>query len=162
MIQGKDLSPEITTAVAGSADLEEQIIRLVREKEFSRSAISETADDLGGLNRGTVAEYVRGWVFKTFAESMWSIPATVDAVAGTRDSTTRARAEKKVLEYLANARQYVDPSRPFEEVQSLSKPKYKNLPQRYHRYLDELLSSAYRGQWSIEDDAADGELPPSA
>ncbi len=162
MIQGKDLSPEITTASIGSADLEEQIVRLVREKEFSRSAISETADDLGGLNRGTVAEYVRGWVFKTFSESMWSIPATVDAVAGTRDTETRARAERKVLEYLANARQYVDPSRPLEEVQSLSKPKYKNLPQRYHRYLDELLLSAYRGQWSIDDDPAVGGLPPAA
>jgi transcriptional regulator with GAF, ATPase, and Fis domain len=163
MIQGKDLSAEITSASVGSADLEEHIVRLMREKEFSRSAISETADDLGGLNRGTVAEYVRGWVFKTFAESMWSIPATVDAVAATRDSTTRARAEKKILEYLANARQYVDPSRPFEEVQTLSKPKYKNLPQRYHRYLDELISSAYRGQWSIDEGAAAApDLPESA
>ena len=152
VIQGKDLAPEMTLSSAGSGDLEEQIIKLMREKEFSRNAVSETADDLGGLNRGTVAEYVRGLVFKTFAESMWSISGTVEIIAGTRDTTIRARVEKKVTEYLANATQYVDSSRSFDEVQTLSKPKYKNLPQRYHRYLDEVISSSHKRLWSIEDD----------
>jgi transcriptional regulator with GAF, ATPase, and Fis domain/CHASE2 domain-containing sensor protein len=152
IIQVKDLGSDLTSAPAGSSDLEEQIIKLMREKEFSRSAISETADDLGGLNRGTVAEYVRGWVFKTFAESMWSIPATVDAVAGTRDTTVRNRVQKKVNEYLANARQYVDPAKTLDEVQALSKPKYKNLPQRYHKYLDDVIASAYKGHWEVDEE----------
>ena len=114
---------------------------------------------MGGLNRGTVAEYVRGWVFKTFTESMWSIPGTVDLIAATKDTTVRSRVQRKVVEYLANARQYVDPSRSLDEVQNLSKPKYKNLPQRYHRYLDEVISSAYKGQWTIDEELNSSDPP---
>jgi transcriptional regulator with GAF, ATPase, and Fis domain len=158
IIQVKDLPPELAAAGGGSPDLEAQVIKLMREKEFSRSAISDTADDLGGLNRGTVSEYVRGWVFKTFAESMWSIPATVETIADTRDTTIRNRVRRKVNEYLANAVQYVDPAKSFDEVTALSKPKYKNLPQRYHKYLDDVIATAYKGHWRVDEDWNKGSV----
>ncbi len=160
IIQVKDLPPELAASApsGGSADLEAQVIRLMREKEFSRSAVSETAEDLGGLNRGTVAEYVRGWVFKTFAESMFSIDAAVETIAGTDDSLVRKRVRRKVNEYLANAVQYVDDSKSFDEVTAQSRPKYKNLPQRYHKYLDEVLSSAYKGHWTVDQEWNQGNV----
>ncbi len=150
MLRLKDFSDEVIAAGLEKDNLEERIIASLREKEFSRSAISETAEDLGGLNRGTVAEYFRGYVFKVFSESHWNLEHTVESIAGVRDFTIRGRVQKKASEYLANAIQYVDASRSFDEVTTLSKPKYKNLPQRYHVYLDQLISSAYKGAWTID------------
>ena len=44
-------------------------------------------------------------------------------------------------------------SRPFEEVRSSLKPKTKNLPQRYHVFLEQVAEAYFRRVWS---------LPPSA
>jgi transcriptional regulator with GAF, ATPase, and Fis domain len=159
MLRLKDFSDEVIAAGLEKDNLEDRIIASLREKEFSRSAISETAEDLGGLNRGTVAEYFRGYVFKVFAESRWSLEHTVETIAGVRDYTIRGRVQKKASEYLANAIQYVDSSRSFDEVTSLSKPKYKNLPQRYHVYLDQLISSAYKGAWTIDPHSFNNDSP---
>lgn len=46
LIQLKDLPDEITTSIRGKIDIEEQILNLLREKNFSHSSISETADEL--------------------------------------------------------------------------------------------------------------------
>ena len=47
--------------------VQDQVLELLREKGFSRSSISETAVEMGGLNAGTVAEYFRGECLKAFA-----------------------------------------------------------------------------------------------
>jgi transcriptional regulator with GAF, ATPase, and Fis domain/CHASE2 domain-containing sensor protein len=143
MLRVKDLPGILSTKQGSSDDLEEQIISALREKKFSRSAISETADLLGGLNRGTVAEYFRGYCFKTICESGMNLKAAVEKVTDMTDANVNMKVERKLREYVKNAAELVDRSIPLEDVLLRSKPKYKNLPQRYHSHLDQIITSAY-------------------
>ncbi len=147
-IRIKDLPKEFADVSFSSLDIEEQILELLRSKQFSRSAISETADELGGMNRGTVAEYFRGTCFKVFCESNWNIESAVAIIAGTNEESVQGKVKKKLVEYLNNATEFVDAAKPIEEVLLQSKPKYKNLPQRYHQYFDSVLTSNHQGKWN--------------
>lgn len=144
MIRMKDLPEEIAAESTAVVDIEKEIIGSLRGKLFSWNAISETADELGGFNRGTVAEYLRGYCFKTFVEQRWDIPATVAAIAGSSEPDVRGRVEKKLLEYINNAVEVVDQSLSQEQILAAARPKYKNLPQRYHAYLDEIIENYRR------------------
>lgn len=147
LLRIKDIPEEITSEHLVAIDLEEQIIELLREKEFSHNSISFTADAIGGLNRGTIAEYFRGYCFKIFYESNWNLSNAVQTIANTTNLKVHNRVEKKLIEYLQNAIKIVDHSKTIEEVILLSKPKYKNLPQKYHRYLDDIITSYYKKIW---------------
>ncbi len=151
MLRVKDLPPDIASIATTSIDIEERIIEVLRDKKFSRNSISETADDLGGLNRGTVAEYFRGYCFRIFAEGGWNISAATAEIAGTNEPEVRERVEKKLLEYLSNAIEHVDGAKSVDQTKNDSRPKYKNLPQRYHPILDDIITSYHRGDWSIND-----------
>ncbi|MBI3364225.1 MAG: sigma 54-interacting transcriptional regulator [Ignavibacteriae bacterium] len=150
MIRVKDLPEEIASSVKPIRDFEEQIICSLREKQFSRSAISDTADELGGLNRGTVAEYFRGYCFKIFVESKLNINAAVERIAETPDTTVQERVAKKLIEYLRNAVEFIDASSPLEQVLTTSRPKFKNLPRRYHSYLEQIVTSSYHHEYSLD------------
>jgi len=155
LIRLKDLTEEIAEAGRGKLNIEEQILTSLREKEFSRRAISETAAELGGLNRGTVAEYFRGILFKTFAEQAWDIEKAVRVIAGVDEARPNQRVTRKAVEYLSNAVEPVNRDIPFEALRPALKGKYKNLPQRYHVYLDEILKSYYEGVWDVQVDSAE-------
>lgn len=150
MLRLKDFPDEIVKEQNASVNIEEQILRLLREKRFSRSSISETADDIGGLNRGTVAEYFRGFCFKAFVESEYNMTAATKLVAQSADEVICKKVERKLIEYIGNAIEHAKSSQSGEQVILASKPKYKNLPQRYHNYLDEIIASAHRGVWSLK------------
>ena len=145
----KDLPENLRTAADSTVDLEERILDLLRTKGFSRSAISETASDLDGLNRGTVAEYFRGCCFRMFAENRYDIAATAAAISASTDAELIEKARRKLLEYLSNGVESVIRSRPLDEALAASKPKYKNLPQRYHEALDSVITAYHRGEWSL-------------
>jgi transcriptional regulator with GAF, ATPase, and Fis domain/CHASE2 domain-containing sensor protein len=150
IIRLKDLPEEFLSVSHGSFDIEEQIIASLREKGFSHSAISETAEELGGLHRGTVAEYFRGCCFKAFCEHGFNVEATVKSIAETSEDNVQTKVRKKILEYLTNAVELVRNDEPFEQVLLSSRPKFKNLPQRYHQYLEELLRSYHRREWRLD------------
>jgi transcriptional regulator with GAF, ATPase, and Fis domain len=150
MLRLKDFPDEIVKEQNASVNIEEQILRLLREKRFSRSSISETADDIGGLNRGTVAEYFRGFCFKAFVESEYNMTAATKLVAQSADEVICKKVERKLIEYIGNAIEHAKSSQSGEQVILASKPKYKNLPQRYHNYLDEIIASAHRSVWSLK------------
>ena len=128
-------------------DLEDQILELLRMKKFSRSSISETAEELGGLNRGTVAEYFRGICFKYFFENLWNDQTAVHSLSKSDDPDTNERVHKKLKEYLSNVVEGIATETEFENVKRQLKPKYKNLPHRYHTILDEVLRSYLLGRW---------------
>ncbi len=149
MISMKDINEEISAAIEGAVAIEDQVLESVREKGFSRSAITETAADLGGLNRGTVAEYLRGQFLKAFAEHGFNIEHTVRYISLTAETDVNDRVHKKLLEYLSNIAEGIDSSRPWESVKATLKPKTKNLPQRYHRYLEQVAEAYFRGLWNL-------------
>ena len=147
LVQLKDLPEQIAAALKGQADLEDQILELLRAKRFSRSSISESAEELGDLNRGTVAEYFRGICFKYLFEHLWDKEATVRALAKSEDVETNERVRKKLAEYLFNVVEGIPADAEFEDVKQQLKSKYKNLPHRYHTILDEVLRSYLMGKW---------------
>jgi transcriptional regulator with GAF, ATPase, and Fis domain len=148
LVQLRDVSEEIAASVKGRIDIEDQIIEILRSKKFSRSSISETAEELGGLNRGTVAEYFRGICFKHFFQSSWDEGKAVAAIMGDGDLESREKVEKKLREYLANVIEGISAGQEIEDLRKSLRPKYKNLPQRYHTILDEVIRSYLHGKWS--------------
>jgi transcriptional regulator with GAF, ATPase, and Fis domain/CHASE2 domain-containing sensor protein len=150
MIVARDLGEEITGGIRNAIPVQDQVLELLREKGFSRSAISETAGELGGLNRGTVAEYFRGECLKAFAEQRFDMEAAVQHVSLSADSSINERVRKKLSEYLSNIADAVDVSQPWDDSRAALKPKTKNLPQRYHSFLEQVAEAYFRGLWKPE------------
>jgi transcriptional regulator with GAF, ATPase, and Fis domain/CHASE2 domain-containing sensor protein len=150
LVTMKDMPGEIVAAHQSAVAVEDQVLELLREKGFSRSSISETADELGGLNRGTVAEYLRGQCLKAFVEHGFDIDKASLYIALTTDPEVSGRVRRKIAEYLQNISEGVDSSKPWEESRKGLRPKAKNLPQRYHGYLEQVGESYYRGLWILD------------
>ncbi|MCI0707063.1 MAG: sigma 54-interacting transcriptional regulator [Ignavibacteriae bacterium] len=150
LIRLKDIPEEVAAVLHDKIQLEDQILELLREKRFSRSSISETAQELGGLHRGTVAEYFRGTCFRYFLESGWDVPRAVRLIASSANSDSNTRVTRKLIEYLQNAVEDLPTGVAFEEVQPNIKSKYKNLPQRYHPVLNEVIRAYLQGKWSLD------------
>jgi len=147
MITMQDLTEEISAALQGVVAVEQQILDAIREKGFSRSSISETATELGGLNRGTIAEYLRGECLKALVENGFDLDNTVRHISLTPNSDVNDRVRKKLNEYLVNIAEAVDTTQPWEVASASIKPKSKNLPQRYHEYLWKVAEAYFRGLW---------------
>ncbi len=151
MITMKDLPDEIASTVKGTIAIEDQILELLREKKFSRSAISETAEELGGLNRGTVAEHFRGYCLKAFVDHTYDLDTTARYISLSIDPAVHERVKKKLIEYLSNIAEVVDKSQPWDKVKPTLKPKTKNLPQKYHPFVEQVAEGYYRSVWSLEE-----------
>jgi transcriptional regulator with GAF, ATPase, and Fis domain/CHASE2 domain-containing sensor protein len=149
MVTIKDLNDEIAAAARGAAPVEEQVLESLRDKAFSRSSVTETADELGGLNRGTVAEYLRGECLKAFAECTFDIDKAVRRISLSADPAVNERVRKKFQDYLSNISEGLSPSQTWESNRGALKPKSKNLPQKYHRYLEQVGEAFYRGVWKL-------------
>jgi len=149
LIRMKDIPEDVAAAIKEKIDIEDQIMESLREKGFSRNAISETAEELGGFNRGTIAEYFRGICLRTFVEHGLDFDVTMRILAGSEDRALQDRVRKKILEYLVNAVDPVDRSKSIEEMKRAAAPKYKNLPQRYHLFLSEIVETYHRGEWDL-------------
>ncbi len=149
MVTIKDLNEEIASAARGAAPVEEQVLESLRDKAFSRSSVTDTADELGGLNRGTVAEYLRGECLKAFAECTFDIEKAVRRISLSSDPEINDRVRKKFQDYLSNIAEGLSPSQTWESNRVALKPKSKNLPQKYHRYLEQVGEAFYRGVWKM-------------
>ncbi len=147
LIQIKDLPEEITIATRGKIDIEEQILNSLREKNFSHSSISDTADELG-LNRGTVSEYLRGICFKSLYEYNFDIDKAILKIAGGNEEMAE-RVRRKMNEYIQN---FVENLKRHQasDIKSFIKSKYKNLPTRYHLYLEEFARRFQSGEINLK------------
>jgi transcriptional regulator with GAF, ATPase, and Fis domain/CHASE2 domain-containing sensor protein len=153
LIHMKDLPEELAEAIRRSVPVQEQILEMVRESGFSRSSISDTASGLGGLNRGTVAEHLRGEFLKTFAEHQFDLTKAVVHIALSSDPAVNDRVRKRYIEYLSNIVDGIDISQPWESARVRLRSKTRNLPQRYHLYLEQVAEAYFRKIWT---------LPPTA
>lgn len=147
MISARDLGEDIAAAFEKLVDIEDQVLNMIREKGFSRSSISEIAGELGGLNRGTVAEYLRGQFLKSFVDHGFDVEQTIRHLSLTPDGDVNARVQKRLLEYVTNISGAVDTTIPWEESRLAIVPKTKNLPQRFHVYLEKVAEAFFRGIW---------------
>lgn len=139
IIQLSDLPEIITKAVR--TNIENLVLESLRKKKFSHSAISETAKELGNINRTIVAENFRGYSFKLFVENNFDKSSTIRQIANTDDGEVLKRVEQKFSLWLENLKEDINSysSDDFEKIKSKFASKYKNLPQRFHLYLDEVI-----------------------
>ncbi len=149
MIALKDLPEEVVSATQKAGVVEDQVLELLREKGFSRSSISDTAEELGGFNRGTVAEYLRGQCLQAFIEHGFDLEQTVRYISRSADAEVNSRVRKKIQEYLFNIAEGVNTTEPWEASKPALQPKTKNLPLKYHQYLERVAEAYYRGLWKV-------------
>jgi transcriptional regulator with PAS, ATPase and Fis domain/CHASE2 domain-containing sensor protein len=149
IIRLNDLPPDIVRMQTDSIDLVDRILEEIRHRRFSRSAVSQTAKELGDLNRGTVAEYLRGYSLQTFVNEGYDFGRATRTIAGVDDPEVLKKAEKKLMEYLSNITRSISRSTPLEELEPMLKGKYKNLPQRYHQALESIIEAFHSGKWDI-------------
>lgn len=145
LIQLSDLPPEMVKAVKISFD--ELVIESLREKHFSYSSISETANELGGISRTVVSENFRGYSFKCFVENNFNIDLTVEKISGLNNKKSIEAVENKLKLFLDNLKSDIENSglTDFDEMKKKFKSKYKNLPQKFHIYLDEVIKYLWGG-----------------
>ncbi len=139
LIQVKDLPEQI--ARLGRDDTDQQILELLRKKEFSHSSINETAKELGGLSRTAVSENFRGIFFREYYTADYNFDMAVKAVAGVKSGAAFDKVSSKGKTYLNNLKKDIASAgtRDFEKLKELFSSKYKNLPQKFHFYLDEVI-----------------------
>ena len=139
MIQLADLTEEI---VKGSKyNFEDLVIESLRNKEFSRSSIIETAKELGNVSRTLISENFRGYSLRCFVENNYDFKKSVDILAGSDDENVMDKVKSKLSTFLKNIENDIKKldTNDFEEVRTKLNSKYKNLPQKFHYYLDDII-----------------------
>mgnify|MGYP005844571579 CR=1 FL=1 len=139
MIRLTDLPTEIIKEVSYS--FEDIVLESLRSKKFSHSSIVETAKELGNINRTMISENLRGFALKTLVECNYDIEKTILLVSGTDDNDTNERVRSKILTFISNIENDLKKTeeRDFETLKKRFASKYKNLPAKFHSYLDEVI-----------------------
>ncbi|HSP87236.1 MAG TPA: sigma 54-interacting transcriptional regulator, partial [Ignavibacteriaceae bacterium] len=137
LLQLPDLPKEIVRET--TIEFEDLVIESLRNKKFSHSSVSETAKELGKVNRTLVAENFRGLVLKSLVENNFDMDVSVKIISNSAEPDVNERVKNKVDTFLQNIENDVKAisGNDFENVKSKLASKYKNLPQRFHIYLDE-------------------------
>ena len=139
LIQLADLPDNIVKS--RKVSFEELVLESLRNKNFSHSSISETARELGNVNRTLISENFRGIVLKTLVGTNFDIEETVRKISVDRDEEIKEKVRSKIRMYLNNID--VDlansPGKNFESIKQNFNSKYKNLPAKFHLYLDEVI-----------------------
>lgn len=139
LIQLNDLPSDLVKQF--KLNFEDLVLDSLRQKKFSYSSIVETAKELGNVNRTSVSENFRGVVFKTLVESEFNQEKTAEIIACTKEDEVLQRVKSKIQTFVNNITDSLEnfPHHEFELVKSKLTSKYKNLPQRFHPYLDEII-----------------------
>ncbi len=142
MIQLSDLPKEIVKETRYS--FEDLVLESLRNKKFSRSSIVETAKELGDVNRTMVSENLRGLVLKTLVENHFNLEKSISEVSGSEDNEVNDRVRQKFQTFLKNIENDLKKieNKEFEKIKTRFSSKYKNLPVKFHLYLDEVLKWA--------------------
>jgi len=128
-------------AKSGRTDLRSLILSSLREKDFSHSAISETAKELGNISRTIVSENYRGIFFEEYVKASFNLNETVAVIADCEQKEIIEKIAKKGKTYLINIKRDLEKisDKSFENIKEKFISKYKNLPQKYHLFLDEII-----------------------
>ncbi|OGU34362.1 MAG: hypothetical protein A2068_14195 [Ignavibacteria bacterium GWB2_35_6b] len=139
IIKLNDLPSEIVKT--DKTNLEALILESLREKEFSHTSINETAKELGDISRTIVSENFRGIVFKNYFDSNFETDSAAQKISASGKEEVVEKVKSKIQTYLKNINKDLEKmnSKQFDEIKSEFSSKYKNLPQKYHFYLDEII-----------------------
>ncbi len=139
IIQLNDLTGEYRKV--DRSDMEDLILESLRSKSFSHSSINETAKELGNLSRTVVSENLRGLFFKRYVANSFAFEQTIIELARTNDKSSIERLKLKAKTYIENLQKDIIRlgDKDFEKVKSAFTSKYKNLPVKFHSYLDDTI-----------------------
>ncbi len=139
LIQLADLPEEIIKD--GKFSFDDIVIESLRSKKFSRSSINETARELGSVSRTVISENFRGFALKVYVENDFNINAASEIIAGTKDNEIIGKVKNKLELFLRNIETDLIgiSSKDFDTIKESFKSKYKNLPHKFHYYLDEII-----------------------
>ena len=139
MIQLSDLPKELVKDT--SLSFEDIVIDSLRNKKFSHSSISETAKELGNVNRTVIAENLRGVCLKSLVENNFDLDKTIKLITEIEDENINERVRSKIQTFVSNIEKDLGKVSPdnFEEIKKLFSSKYKNLPAKFHQALDEVI-----------------------
>ncbi len=136
IIQIKDLPNELS--IIKKENLEDTIIDSLATKNFSHSSINETAAELS-ISRTSVSENLRGFLFKRYVNSSFDIDLAILLIS--KEPEVVEKLKSKLETYLSNIKKDIEKLEhsDFDFVKKQFVSKYKNLPSKYHLYLDEIL-----------------------
>lgn len=139
IIQLADLPKEIIKE--SRLQFEDVVLETLRSKKFTHSAVTETAKELGGIGRTVVAENFRGLVFKTLNETNYNSALTAQLLSGTDEPEVVERVGSKINLLISNIEKDLSDAslKNFETAKNVISSKYKNLPQKFHFYIDEFI-----------------------
>ncbi len=139
LIQLADLPEEIVRDSKFSFD--EVVIESLRHKKFSHSSITETAKELGNVNRTVISENYRGFALKILVENNFDVEKTSSLIAASNDEEMLERVNSKLQTFIKNIETDVKDlsGKDFIFVKNNLQSKYKNLPVKFHSYLDEVI-----------------------
>ncbi len=139
LIQLNDLPDEIVKSV--KLNFEDLVIESLRNKKFTHSSINETARELGNVSRTLVAENLRGLSLKILVENNFDEMKSIITISKDENDEVLTRVKSKLDTWLVNIQKDVElnKSLSFNEIKLKLNSKYKNLPQKYHTYLDEVI-----------------------
>jgi len=139
LVHLKDLPDEIRKGFRESVDV--VTLNLLRKKKFSHSSIKEISKELGGISRTAVSENLRGLFFKFYVECNFNLEEASAKLADSNDLKTIARVKSKGEKYILNLKKDLAlvSGNSFEKIKENFNAKYKNLPRKFHFYLDEVI-----------------------
>ncbi len=139
IIQLCDLPENI--AKKSRKDLRQLILDSLRKKNFSHSSISETAKELGNISRTIVSENYRGIFFEEYYKANFNFNLAIKTIGQTENPIVIKQISKKGKMYLRNIEKDLESitDKSFEFIKQKFSSKYKNLPQKYHFYLDRII-----------------------
>ena len=143
LIKIKNLPPEIITTLKNKYDVEGQILEKLREKGFSHRSIVETANELGGLHRSTISEYLRGICFREYCNQNFDINKAAFNISGSENSGVTERVKNKMEEYINNLLKNIEPDMTLAQAKEKLNYKFKKLPNRYHTFLLKIVEHNY-------------------
>jgi len=124
-----------------SLSFEDVVIDSLRSKRFSHSSITDTAKELGAVSRTLISENLRGMALRTLVENNFNIEKTISIISGSEDEETKNRVRSKIHTFVSNIENDLKllNNEEFEEIKKRLSAKYKNLPVKYHYFLDEVI-----------------------
>ena len=139
LIQITDLPEEIVKNI--KFNFEDLVLESLRNKEFSHSSVNDTAKELGNVNRNLISENFRGISFKIYVENNFDFDKAVKIIANSENDDVILKAGNKLKTFLNNVEKDTINLRgnSFEEIKIKFNSKFKNLPQKFHFYLEEII-----------------------
>jgi DNA-binding NtrC family response regulator/CHASE2 domain-containing sensor protein len=146
LIQLNDLPDDLIRNI--KLNFEDIVIESLRSKGFSHSSINETAKELGKVNRTVISENFRGYSLKILVEQNFDEELSAAFIADSDNPEVVNRVKVKLDTWLNNIKKDIQKykSEDFSAVRDKLNSKYKNLPQKFHAYLDEVINHSLQNE----------------